>query len=371
MSEKRRFYPKANSIIYNFCCFKRQQLECLAFVREGQLSNKLINSADLYTKFFSVHSHTESFNTQEDRKMEAGVFTKGIKIHYQQYDPKRTFAFKLEVPQLKVGLDIVFNFTHASLNLDEDSIVKVKALKKFRFMKVLESTRGISSVVEIGSTCALHLTQNSKFEVLEITFLDEFKNEIEDVIHVPENSINGDFARLFQEGSYSDVTLQCEKGGEFKVHRGILSIRSEFFAKLFKANLIENETQSVMCGYEYEIMSLILKYLYTGNVDIDDIDVAMELFKAADYYQLSRLKCLCKSTILTKTTSDNAISTLVFADSYGPEMEDLKKHVLTIIDWNSEEVVDANELSTISETIPNHVTNLVFKALINSDVDSL
>lgn len=294
-----------------------------------------------------------------------------IEISYEQHDPPRKFRFDLEVPQLKVAMEVTFNYTNLCLSMDSESVERVKELETFHFMKILESNKHLTStaVLTLGATCKLNLSPTNTSELLEITFLDEHEQEVADFIHVPEKCIDADLAELLhKEGTFSDATLQCKNGVQFKIHRNILSIRSEFFEKMFKGDTLEPKTQIVQCDYDQDVMSSVVKFIYTGILDVRDIDLAKEVFKAADYYQLPRLKCLCKSAILSATTAKNAISTLVFADSYGPDLDDLKKNVLTIIDWNSDDVVQAEELLTLPGNIPNHVINLVFKAIRNEEL---
>lgn len=137
---------------------------------------------------------------------------------------------------------------------------------------------------------------------------------------------------------------------------------------MFQADTLESKTETVRCDYDLEVMSSIVKFIYTGNFNMKNMDFAREVFKAADYYFLKRLKCLCKSAILTATTSENAISTLIFADLWGLETEDLKKNVLTLICWNYTEVVAAEELLTLSENISNNVVNSFLKAIDNEEI---
>lgn len=61
------------------------------------------------------------------------------------------------------------------------------------------------------------------------------------------------------------------------------------------------------------IFLLILEYLYTDNVECD-VDNAMELFAAADLFDISRLQAICEQCMLSKINIDNAAAIFLTAD---------------------------------------------------------
>lgn len=113
-------------------------------------------------------------------------------------------------------------------------------------------------------------------------------------------------------------------------------------------------------------MTSVVKFIYTGDLDVDEYELVKEVCMAADYYQLPRLKCLCKSAIVSAMTINNVISTLVFADSFGPGMEDLTKNAFAMINQNPADMANAGELLNLSGSVPKHIISLVFKALANT-----
>ena len=54
-----------------------------------------------------------------------------------------------------------------------------------------------------------------------------------------------------------------------------------------------------------EIFLALLEYLYTDQVDIP-LDIAMELFQAADQFGVDRLKRICESKMLASIHVENA-----------------------------------------------------------------
>lgn len=55
---------------------------------------------------------------------------------------------------------------------------------------------------------------------------------------------------------------------------------------------------------KYEVLSLLVQFLYTDNADING-DIVVGLFMAADKYQLARLRALCENFILQNISIEN------------------------------------------------------------------
>lgn len=295
-----------------------------------------------------------------------------VQVLYTYLLERKSIKAEFRVSQIKLDLNLTFVYFNRTIKLSEDSIAKIQKWKFIRFIEIFDKSTGVTSVADIANTFGIYLHEDDKdTKFLTINFLDEFKNEIGEMIHLPKPTIFEDFEALLVTGNFSDVTIHCGNGDELKAHKNILSNRSVVFEKMFQQDTMESKTGIVNCGYDLEIMSAILKYIYSGNFNIEDINTAKEVYRAADYYQLPRLKCLCKSAILTATTSKNVISSLVFADSCGPEADDLKSNILKIVEGNSKEVAEANEVLDFEENVPIHFLNIInsmFKAICNIDI---
>eukprot|EP01080_Neovahlkampfia_damariscottae_P011949 gene11949-5350_t len=85
-----------------------------------------------------------------------------------------------------------------------------------------------------------------------------------------------DFAKVLKTKDFSDFVIKVENE-EFKVHRSILSVRSEYFEKLFK----ENKNEAKIEGISPKILELILEYLYTAHISKMDEDQVIDLYSAA------------------------------------------------------------------------------------------
>ena len=60
---------------------------------------------------------------------------------------------------------------------------------------------------------------------------------------------------------------------------------------------------------------MVLQYLYTDQLEIG-VDVAMDLFAAADLFDIPRLTQMCEKTILETINIENAASIFLAADCH-------------------------------------------------------
>lgn len=301
----------------------------------------------------------ESFGFQ------AQIKTKGrIELEYHKnHNRKSCCSSSIKIPLLKVDRTLTFEYTNDYLAVVPESLNFLKHLGNIcfiRFERSAPSSAADCQDMEIAqSRIPLSLSATNKYITYSVTFLDESKNEIKDDFQIPKRSVDDDFSRLWKEGIFSDSILKCEHGGEFQIHKSILSARSEMFAKMFKPETRESQTDIVPCSFDKEVMSSVLEFIYTGNTDVRG--KSKEVFVAADYYILPRLKMICKLDIFENMTASNAISTLVFADSFG--QESWKSMVLTFIRLNPKEVAKAGEILTIPDIVSKDLLHGIINAL--------
>ena len=75
-------------------------------------------------------------------------------------------------------------------------------------------------------------------------------------------------SNLWVTGEYSDVTIVCDDGTHFKVHKTILSACSEFFKDIFIIDDDKEDFEIQIVGHESKIVEAMLDYLYLGKRDV-------------------------------------------------------------------------------------------------------
>lgn len=143
-------------------------------------------------------------------------------------------------------------------------------------------------------------------------------------------SLSEDFSNLLNSEKFVDFTLVV-KGKVFKIHRVVLAARSDFFAKMFSANMQEAvDANAELKGIEIITFEEVLHYIYTGSVTATACRISIDLYAAADFYQIDGLKSICISDIRKNLSESNALDAYKLADLYKIE-GDLKQEAFHII----------------------------------------
>mmetsp|Transcript_18551 Transcript_18551/g.43383 ORF Transcript_18551/g.43383 Transcript_18551/m.43383 type:complete len:740 (+) Transcript_18551:274-2493(+) len=115
-----------------------------------------------------------------------------------------------------------------------------------------------------------------------------------------------DMKELVNDEEFSDVTFIVENR---PVHalRAILAKRCEHFSAMFRSGMRESEAgvEIPIPNLSYPVFLLIMEYLYTDAVKIE-VEHAVELYIAADLYQLSTLREMCCVVVKRNISAENA-----------------------------------------------------------------
>lgn len=172
-------------------------------------------------------------------------------------------------------------------------------------------------------------------DCLKIVCKVEMKVAYEEVHHVPTND---SFQKLLDSGDYSDLVLSVGNK-EFKVHRGILAARCEYFDAMFGKKFKESKQSSVeIKGIEAGVFNLILSYIYTGQITTDSMNSAEKILIAADQLLLQELVQVCERNLCDSIELNNCVSCLIFADTHSRRK--LKEEVVKFINNNFKVVLE-------------------------------
>lgn len=150
-----------------------------------------------------------------------------------------------------------------------------------------------------------------------------------------------DMEALLSSTNHSDVTL-CVDDKEFNVHRCILASRSEVFAAMFKYDTQEKlQNRIVIVDVPSDVISLVLKYVYTNKLDELSPEQYLSLFSAADKYALLDLWKKCSQRLQKNLPLHVLMQVLVAADLH--QDEDLKNAVVQKFLKNAVSVMSSDE----------------------------
>ncbi|XP_039055904.1 ARM REPEAT PROTEIN INTERACTING WITH ABF2-like isoform X2 [Hibiscus syriacus] len=113
----------------------------------------------------------------------------------------------------------------------------------------------------------------------------------------------------------SDVTFLVE-GRRFYAHRICLLASSDAFRAMFDGGYREKDARDIeIPNIKWEVFELMMRFIYTGSVDIT-LDIAQDLLRAADQYLLEGLKRLCEYTIAQDISLDNVSSMYELSEAF-------------------------------------------------------
>ncbi|XP_055953907.1 uncharacterized protein LOC129989409 [Argiope bruennichi] len=145
----------------------------------------------------------------------------------------------------------------------------------------------------------------------------------------------------------SDVTLRAD-GKSLPAHKSVLSARSPVFKVMFTHDMREKTSKIVdIPDFNADTVGCLLLYIYKNTVENLEWEGVVDLFRAADKYQLLDLKKKC-SIILKSNFSVSSVCTILsLADMH--EERDLLKAAEDFISRHDNEVFDSDEWKTLKE----------------------
>jgi hypothetical protein len=134
-------------------------------------------------------------------------------------------------------------------------------------------------------------------------------------------------AAMLNDPKSSDFT--CIVGDRsFKVHKAVLAAASPVFDRMFSTPMIEAQTnEAKIDAIDPNIFEHLLRFIYAGKLpeNFSEIVVAVDLFKAAHYYEIEDLREICEEKIEDKLSEENAIQFYELAFVY--DVQNLKKNI--------------------------------------------
>ena len=149
---------------------------------------------------------------------------------------------------------------------------------------------------------------------------------------------------------FSDFEVVCLENGAsaaptkriLRCHRLVLSLGCEYFERMFCSNFTENRGIIEVTDVSGDTMAKILQYIYSGDLPISEIDI--EVFYAADKYQLEYLKAICEAELGKNITVEEAPELALAANMCGTDA--FKCHVYGYIrnNWDKMKATTGAEL---------------------------
>jgi len=133
-------------------------------------------------------------------------------------------------------------------------------------------------------------------------------------IDIPSSSLVADLRNAFHDQKLSDITFIVE-GKPVCAHK-LLCMRCSYFRAMFDGQMREAQQKTITINnVSHRVFLALLEYLYTDEIEVS-LDMAMDLFVAADQFGVERLKRLCERMILASINVESAATILQAANMH-------------------------------------------------------
>ncbi|KAF8771472.1 Speckle-type POZ protein like [Argiope bruennichi] len=163
-------------------------------------------------------------------------------------------------------------------------------------------------------------------------------------------SLKDDLNFLYHEGILSDMELRTTDQ-TFPVHTVILSARSPVFRRMFSTDMKESAEKCVYVpDLDSDTIRRMLMFVYTDSFQNTQWENAINLYAAADKYELLSLKTKCSCFLKTSFSSSNACEILILADMHQDNC--LKKDAQEYILRHNKSIFASKEWAMLMDTNP-------------------
>ncbi|GBN74159.1 Speckle-type POZ protein [Araneus ventricosus] len=148
----------------------------------------------------------------------------------------------------------------------------------------------------------------------------------------------------------TDVEVRTETKS-IPAHKTVLCARSPVFKVMMTNDMKEKKTNCIRVDdLEDDIVQQLLLFLYSDSIENLQWESAIQLYYAADKYEIGKLKEVCSSFLVENLTPTNVVELLLLADTHSDI--DLKKSVEDFILEHEEKIFVSNEWEILMETNP-------------------
>ncbi|KAF2074162.1 hypothetical protein CYY_004533 [Polysphondylium violaceum] len=153
---------------------------------------------------------------------------------------------------------------------------------------------------------------------------------------------------LYDSSSYSDICFKLKDDSVLYAHKNILSSRCEKFKVMFKIDMIESVAKELeIKDYEPAVFRKMIEYLYSDDLNEDNVEMVFQLVVIADEYLLDALKKLCESKLISEMKNNNAALFLIQSDRFN--CKNLKKASLAYILQNIKKLYGTTDFEPLSD----------------------
>lgn len=170
-------------------------------------------------------------------------------------------------------------------------------------------------------------------------------------------------SKMQEDGSLTDVTLECDDGVTIPCHRVVLAAQSPVFKAMFSDGFQEGATNTVKIrGFRSTSIRLMVALMYCNVDEFCDsmsqaTDVTLDLFSAAHLYDYSHLVKVCKRLLIESMDTDNAAD--LYLKGFLTDVAGLKTAAMKFISENFAEVEKTDQWKELAKNYPQAVHEML------------
>lgn len=131
-----------------------------------------------------------------------------------------------------------------------------------------------------------------------------------------------DMKELLDSGEFCDISLKVEHQ-EIKAHRIVLASSSPYFRNMFNAQSLATVAKVIdLPQQNFDSIKTLINFIYTGKIELN-LDIVEELYNAASFLQLERVKNICAHFLHAILSAENCLTVWNIADNIA--LEDIQK----------------------------------------------
>ncbi|KAL7298623.1 hypothetical protein TKK_0008391 [Trichogramma kaykai] len=236
-----------------------------------------------------------------------------------------------------------------TVSLVKDKKVIEKFTGHYDFADDDFNSRGWPKFYKVTKIDELISSDNTLTIQCELEILDEIQSVLNSDIVCSKDetvyTIKFDFSFLSEK--LSDVKLIVEEK-EIPAHKIVLSALSPVFRTKFICDVLENEENFVkITDTTANVVTEMLRFIYTGQINAIDTDMLIELLGVADKYQIDGLKIKCGKILYANLSSENAVDILLASHKY--KVEHLEDEAIKFVTNHTQLLSNSNKMKKIDD----------------------
>ncbi|XP_014235421.2 uncharacterized protein LOC106658114 [Trichogramma pretiosum] len=271
------------------------------------------------------------------------LYPAGVNKEYAGY---LSLFLKPVINSINIPDKLVCKYTLSAIN-DKKVVQKVPDHHDFATTGFVG--RGRVQFFELKDIDELISLENTVTIQCELEIFKDYESSLDSEIiyskDVTMDRMKFDFSFLCEK--LSDVKLIVEEQ-EIPAHKIVLSAASPVFKAMFTHDMLENQSNTVeIADIPHTNLTEMLRYIYTGEIEIKEAGSIIELLEVADKYQVDCLKTKCAKILGTDLSTENAIDILVAAHKY--KVKNLEDEAIKFITTHIESLSNSEDIKEIDD----------------------